>query len=160
MRHRFQSASGPARSLHGATRWLALLGCLAALGWLTSGCQSPSPDVTEAKFQTTESGLQYRIRREGTGRYPEPRSLLRLHYRGWLDDGTVFDSSYENNEPAAFVLSNMIEGWKEGLLLCREGGAIELIIPAELAYGSEGTGAIPPNATVHFLVEIVQVMKS
>ena len=135
-------------------------GFIAVLVLLVVGCQRPPESQLVAKFQTTASGLQYRIRREGTGPYPEPKSLLQLHYRGWLDDGSVFESSYENQDPSALVLSNTIEGWQEGLLHCREGGAIELIVPPELVYGAEGTAGIPPNARLHFLVEIVRVLGS
>lgn len=84
---------------------------------------------------------------------------MRIHYRGWLDNGSVFDSTYERGEPAALQLKQAIPGWQEGLLLIREGGAIELEVPPELAYGAEGRPMIPPDSRLHFLVEIVEVVR-
>jgi FKBP-type peptidyl-prolyl cis-trans isomerase len=109
-------------------------------------------------FSKTSSGLQYRILRQGTGAKPGPSNKVRVNYHGWLDDGKVFDSSYQRKEPISFGLNQVIKGWTEGMQLVGEGGMIELWIPSELGYGSRGApGAIPPNATLHFLVELLQV---
>lgn len=109
-------------------------------------------------FTKTASGLQYRVLREGKGKKPTAANQVRVNYHGWLDGGKVFDSSYQRNEPISFGLNQVIKGWTEGMQLVGEGGMIELLIPSELGYGSRGAGgAIPPNATLHFLVELLQV---
>ena len=115
------------------------------------------PDASE-EFTTTKSGLKYRILRKGTGRKPTSADSVTVNYKGWLDDGTVFDSSYERGEPINFELLGVIKGWTEGLQFVSEGGMIELEIPSELGYGATGAGAdIPPNATLHFIVELIEV---
>jgi FKBP-type peptidyl-prolyl cis-trans isomerase len=81
-----------------------------------------------------------------------------VNYHGWLDNGKVFDSSYRRGEPISFGLNEVIPGWTEGMQKVGEGGMIELIIPANLAYGDRGAGAdVPPKATLHFLVELIKV---
>jgi FKBP-type peptidyl-prolyl cis-trans isomerase len=84
---------------------------------------------------------------------------VKVHYHGWLDDGKVFDSSYQRREPIEFPLSGVIPGWTEGMQLVGQGGMIELLIPSDLGYGPRGTpgGPIPPNARLHFLVELLDV---
>ena len=111
------------------------------------------------EFTETESGLKYRIRRKGDGPKPTAQDTVTVHYRGWLENETVFDSSYQRGEPATFPLGQVVPGWTEGLQHVQEGGMIELVIPAELGYGPQGTpdGVIPPNATLHFLVELIEV---
>jgi FKBP-type peptidyl-prolyl cis-trans isomerase FkpA len=81
-----------------------------------------------------------------------------VNYHGWLDNGKVFDSSYERREPIEFGLNQVIKGWTEGMQLVGKGGMIELEIPANLGYGDRGAGAdIPGGATLHFLVELIDV---
>jgi FKBP-type peptidyl-prolyl cis-trans isomerase len=83
---------------------------------------------------------------------------VEVNYHGWLDNGKVFDSSYNRGESISFPLSGVIKGWTEGMQLVGEGGMIELEIPANLAYGDRGAGAdVPPKATLHFLVELLKV---
>ena len=109
-------------------------------------------------FTKTASGLQYRVLRQGSGSKPTATNKVRVNYHGWLDDGKVFDSSYQRREPISFGLNQVIRGWTEGMQLVGEGGMIELWIPSELGYGARGApGSIPPNATLHFLVELLQV---
>jgi FKBP-type peptidyl-prolyl cis-trans isomerase len=109
-------------------------------------------------FSKTPSGLQYRVLRNGTGEKPTAANKVRVNYHGWLDDGKVFDSSYQRREPISFGLNQVIPGWTEGMQLVGEGGMIELWIPSNLGYGARGAGRdIPPNATLHFLVELLQV---
>ncbi len=110
------------------------------------------------KFTKTDSGLAYRVRRRSTGRRPSPRDSVTVHYRGWLNDGTEFDSSYERGEPATFRLNQVVKGWTEGMQHIGEGGMIELEVPAELGYGERGAGEkIPPGSQLHFLVELISV---
>jgi FKBP-type peptidyl-prolyl cis-trans isomerase len=109
-------------------------------------------------FTTTDSGLKYRILRKTDGAKPKATDKVTVHYRGWLDDETEFDSSYKRDKAATFPLTSVIRGWTEGLQLVGEGGMIELVIPPTLAYGERGAGGvIPPNATLHFLVELKQI---
>ena len=109
-------------------------------------------------FTKTNSGLQYRILRNGTGAKPKATNKVNVNYHGWLDNGKVFDSSYRRGEPISFGLNQVIPGWTEGMQLVGEGGMIELTIPSNLAYGERGAGAdVPPNATLHFLVELLKV---
>jgi FKBP-type peptidyl-prolyl cis-trans isomerase FkpA len=109
-------------------------------------------------FTKTSSGLQYRILRKGTGAKPKATNKVEVNYHGWLDNGKVFDSSYNRGEPISFPLNGVIRGWTEGMQLVGEGGMIELTIPPDLAYGERGAGRdVPPNATLHFLVELIKV---
>jgi FKBP-type peptidyl-prolyl cis-trans isomerase FkpA len=109
-------------------------------------------------FTETPSKLQYRILRKGSGPMPKPTNKVNVNYHGWLDNGKVFDSSYRRGEPISFGLNQVIPGWTEGMQQVGEGGMIELIIPANLAYGDRGAGAdVPPKATLHFLVELIKV---
>lgn len=107
----------------------------------------------------TESGLQYQIVKEGTGKKPGPNDVVTVHYTGRLIDGTVFDSSVERGEPATFAVGQVIPGWVEGLQLMSEGAAWRLFIPSELAYGPHGTGPIGPNSTLIFDVQLLKVGK-
>jgi FKBP-type peptidyl-prolyl cis-trans isomerase FkpA len=109
-------------------------------------------------FTTTDSGLKYRILREGTGLKPTARQSVEVHYHGWLDDGSVFDSSYRRGETIAFGLNQVIAGWTEGMQHVGKGGMIELEIPSKLGYGDRGAPpVIPPKAQLHFLVELIDV---
>jgi FKBP-type peptidyl-prolyl cis-trans isomerase len=108
---------------------------------------------------TTSSGLQYEIITEGTGRQPTLTDYVRVHYVGFLADGTVFDSSYSRGEPEEFPLQGVIPGWSEGLMLMHEGGRSRLYIPSNLAYGAQGAGnIIPPYSLVIFEVEFLEII--
>ncbi|WP_437185422.1 FKBP-type peptidyl-prolyl cis-trans isomerase [Planctomicrobium sp. SH668] len=118
----------------------------------------PASGTTASEFKKTNSGLKYRIIEEGTGKRPNVNSKVLCHYRGWLDSGKEFDSSI-GGEPISFPLNGVIAGWTEGLQLIKEGGKIELEIPSRLGYGERGQpGAIPPNARLHFEVELIRVL--
>lgn len=108
----------------------------------------------------TESGLQYKILEEGSGISPTTADTVEVNYEGRLLDGTVFDSSYERGESIKFPLNGVIKGWTEGMTYAKEGGKIQLYIPAELAYGTRGTGPIPGNSTLVFDVELIKVYKA
>ena len=107
----------------------------------------------------TESGLQYLVVKEGSGKKPGPNDVVTVHYTGRLIDGTVFDSSVERGEPATFAVGQVIAGWVEGLQLMSEGAAYRLFIPSELAYGEHGTGPIQPNSALIFDVQLIKVGK-
>jgi peptidylprolyl isomerase len=115
----------------------------------------------EVNTVTTASGLQYIELRAGSGPQPQAGEIVAVHYTGKLQDGTVFDSSYDRGEPIRFALGNgmVIAGWEEGIALMSKGGAATLIIPPNLAYGEAGAGGglIPANATLTFDVELVDV---
>ena len=103
---------------------------------------------------TTESGLQYQIVEEGTGKTPSPTDRVTVNYRGTLVNGQEFDSSYSRGEPATFALNGVIKGWTEGLQLIKEGGKIKLFVPQELAYGDRGPLA---HRALIFDVELISV---
>ncbi len=105
-----------------------------------------------------DSGLQYKVVVEGTGKQPKETETVRVHYKGTLLDGTEFDSSYQRGEPAEFALNRVIQGWTEGLQLMKEGAKWVLYIPADLAYGPRGSGVIEPHSTLIFEVELLQVL--
>lgn len=109
--------------------------------------------------QKTESGLLYRIDREGDGaQATEDTDVVLVNYEGKTRTGVVFDSSYERGEPMAIALNRVIAGWTEGMKLVKEGGQITLWIPAELAYGERGAGQdIAPNEALEFKVELLEV---
>jgi FKBP-type peptidyl-prolyl cis-trans isomerase FkpA len=116
------------------------------------------PAAQSGDYQTTASGLQYRVVTEGTGARPAATDTVNVHYRGTLADGTQFDSSYERGEPISFPLNGVIAGWTEGVQLMTVGSTYEFIIPPALAYGAQGIpGAIPPNATLTFVVELLAI---
>lgn len=108
---------------------------------------------------TTPSGLQYMVLRQGAGQRPGPHDRVRVNYRGTLLDGTEFDSSYARNAPAEFGLDQVIRGWTEGLGLMPVGSKYKFWIPADLAYGEQGTpgGPVGPNATLVFEVELLAI---
>lgn len=110
------------------------------------------------EFAQTPSGLKYRILRKGTGANPKATNTVEVHYHGWLDNGQKFDSSYDRGETIEFPLNAVIPGWTEGMQLVGKGGMIELEIPSNLGYGPRGAPpVIPPNATLHFIVELHDV---
>jgi FKBP-type peptidyl-prolyl cis-trans isomerase FkpA len=123
------------------------------------GAAEPGPDDADAPqdFTTTPSGLKYRILRKSNGDKPRSGNTVTVNYRGWMDDGKEFDSSYQRNMPATFPLNRVIRGWTEGVQLIGKGGKIELDIPANLGYGAAGKGPIPPNARLHFIVELLDI---
>ena len=107
----------------------------------------------------TKSGLQYKVLQEGSGKSPKATDTVRCHYEGRLINGTVFDSSYQRNEPADFGLNQVITGWTEGLQLMKEGAKYRFTIPYMLGYGERGAGgSIPGYSTLIFDVELIKVL--
>ena len=110
-------------------------------------------------IKVTESGLQYRIIKEGKGAIPTKDSRVKVHYKGTMIDGTEFDSSYERKEPTTFRADQVIKGWTEALTMMPVGSKWELYIPQELAYGSREAGKIKPFSTLIFEVELISIEK-
>jgi len=105
--------------------------------------------------KTTESGLQYKMLKEGDGPSPKATDTVTVNYRGTLTDGTEFDSSYKRNEPTSFPLNGVIRGWTEGLQLMKVGGKMQLWVPPDLGYGERGPGG--PNKVLIFEIELLSI---
>lgn len=119
-------------------------------------------EYVKATFPTaksTPSGLHYIIEKEGTGAMPVKGSKVSVHYAGFLTDGQKFDSSYDRNQPIEFQLGigQVIPGWDEGIMLLKVGTKAKLIIPSTLGYGTRQAGPIPPNSTLLFDVELLEI---
>lgn len=116
-------------------------------------------DVDSTLFKQTESGLKYAIIEEGSGPDVQQGKVTSVHYSGFLSDGTKFDSSVEREEPLTLIvgMGQVIPGWDEGLQLLKQGSKARFIIPPQLAYGERDLGVIPPNSTLIFDVEVVEV---
>ncbi|HSL89305.1 MAG TPA: FKBP-type peptidyl-prolyl cis-trans isomerase [Ignavibacteriaceae bacterium] len=115
--------------------------------------------VDSTLFKQTESGLKYAIIEEGSGHDVQQGKVTSVHYSGFLSDGTKFDSSVEREEPLTLIvgMGQVIPGWDEGLQLLKQGSKARFIIPPQLAYGERDLGVIPPNSTLIFDVEVVEV---
>jgi peptidylprolyl isomerase len=105
----------------------------------------------------TASGLRYADLKVGDGESPEPDSQVTVHFSGWLEDGTLFDSSVARGRPNTVPLEEVIDGWQEGLLTMKVGGKRKLIVPPSLAFGERGAMRVPPNATLIYEVELLAV---
>jgi len=119
-------------------------------------------EVDEDDYTITESGLKYYDFVEGEGNMPEVGQTVVVHYTGWLEDGTKFDSSLDRGEPFSFPvgMGSVIPGWDEGVATMKVGGKRQLVIPPELGYGETGAGAtIPPGATLIFEVELLEIQE-
>jgi FKBP-type peptidyl-prolyl cis-trans isomerase FkpA len=124
--------------------------CL-SLAALLAACATPPPAPI-----TTASGLVYQSLREGTGAPPGPTDIVKVYYRGTFPDGREFDSSLK--DAAQFPLNRVIKCWTEGVQMMKPGGKARLVCPAAIAYGDKGAGGvIPPGATLHFEVELLEV---
>ena len=132
--------------------WLGLIVlsiAAAALAW---------HGTSSLQYQTSASGLQYRVIKEGEGPHPTTADIALIDYTGKLDDGTIFDST-KGKQPVPMALNGTIPGFSEGLQLMRKGATYRFRIPPQLAYGSQGAGGvIPPNATLTFDVTLHQFM--
>jgi FKBP-type peptidyl-prolyl cis-trans isomerase FkpA len=117
-------------------------------------------NATKEGVTVTESGLQYEVVEAADGPSPVATDTVTVHYRGTLIDGTEFDSSYSRGEPTSFPLNRVISGWTEGLQLMQVGSKYRFYVPSELAYGQRGQGAITPNSTLIFDVELLEIQSS
>jgi FKBP-type peptidyl-prolyl cis-trans isomerase FkpA len=124
---------------------------------LAAGQKFLAENKVKEGVQTTDSGLQYKVLTMGEGAKPVATDTVKVHYRGTLLDGTEFDSSYARNEPISFALNRVIAGWTEGVQLMPIGSKFEFYIAPELAYGEGGGGPIPPNSTLVFEVELLDI---
>lgn len=150
---------------------LLSLYCLAGVSILLLGGCGQSDDQNTTKHegtkmmrQKTDSGLMYEVIQEGSGESPQKGHHVTVHYTGWLDDngkpGAKFDSSVDRGQEFTFIvgIGQVIKGWDEGVLSMKVGEKRRLIIPSQLAYGTQGAGGlIPPNATLIFDVELLKV---
>jgi peptidylprolyl isomerase/FKBP-type peptidyl-prolyl cis-trans isomerase FklB len=148
------------------------LACLLAV--CACGKAQPSPEVVSAGkaflannahaagVRVTASGLQYRVLTAGpaAGAPPTITDEVKVNYEGKLLDGTVFDSSYQRGEPAVFGLTQLIPAWTEALQLMRPGDTWEIYAPANLAYGDQGAGPIPPGSVLQFKLELIAVNRA
>jgi FKBP-type peptidyl-prolyl cis-trans isomerase FkpA len=129
----------------------------------TKPATKPAPAKTTSPASqdiTTPSGLVFRSLKEGSGAKPAATDTVKVHYRGTLTDGKEFDSSHSRGEPATFPLNRVIPCWTEGVQRIQVGGKAQLTCPPAIAYGSRGAGGvIPPNATLIFEVELLEIVK-
>jgi FKBP-type peptidyl-prolyl cis-trans isomerase FkpA len=141
---------------------LVSLSLFAVSGVAVAAGSAPAAPATVAPGQseTLPSGVVVKHAKMGTGASPAAADTVQVHYRGRLADGTEFDSSYKRGQPASFPLSRVIPCWTEGLQKMKVGGSATLTCPPATAYGSRGAGgAVPPNATLTFEVELLAVDK-
>ncbi|MEE1183231.1 MAG: FKBP-type peptidyl-prolyl cis-trans isomerase, partial [Paludibacteraceae bacterium] len=107
----------------------------------------------------TASGLQYQVVKAGVGEYPTPTSKVKVHYEGFLLDGTKFDSSVDRGKPLEFSLDRVIKGWAEGVALMQPGAKYTLYIPYQLGYGAQGAGpVVKPYSALIFEVELIEIL--
>jgi FKBP-type peptidyl-prolyl cis-trans isomerase len=131
---------------------------LACVGFMISSIEGG--DKKKDEVITTKSGLKYIEVKAGDGKVAKAGDTVEVHYTGKLTNGKKFDSSVDRGEPFSFKLGvgQVIKGWDEGVAGMKEGGKRKLMIPANLAYGEKGAGGvIPPNAELHFDVELLKV---
>jgi len=132
-----------------------------AVSMLLAACGGAAATTGGGTLTTTASGLKYVDLVVGTGETPATTDLVTVHYTGTLENGTVFDASRQHGGPASFPLNRVIKGWTEGVSTMKVGGTRKLVIPPDLAYGAQGAGngLIPPNSTLTFIVELLDVPK-
>jgi FKBP-type peptidyl-prolyl cis-trans isomerase FkpA len=135
---------------------LAIVASLATL----AQAQQPALASKPVAAITTPSGLVYQSLKDGAGAQPTATDVVKVHYRGTLTDGKEFDSSYKRGEPAEFPLNRVIKCWQEGVAMMKIGGKAKLTCPPSIAYGERGAGgAVPPNATLNFEVELLDIKR-
>ena len=127
--------------------------------FIAAACLASSMAFAQASAPAADSGLIYKSLKDGTGASPTATDVVRVHYRGTLQDGKEFDSSHKRGQPAEFPLNRVIKCWTEGVQKMKVGGKAQLTCPPGIAYGERGTpgGPIPPNATLNFEVELLGI---
>ena len=145
---------------------VALLPAAQAQPAAAPAASAPPPSEFAAKAAkekdalVSETGLVFRTLKEGRGPTPRADDVVRVHYRGTFADGKEFDSSYSRGQPAEFPLNRVIKCWTEGVQRIAVGGKAKLTCPPHIAYGERGAGGvIPPNATLHFEIELLSVRR-
>ncbi len=156
----------------GVLKWviagLIVLAIVALAVWAGTQSQVAAVRTADMKFLaenarkagvvTTASGLEYEVVRQGSGPKPARTDTVLVHYEGRLIDKTVFDSSYQRGQPAAFPLDQVIPGWTEGVQLMPVGSKYHFVVPPALAYGAKGAGGvIPPGAVLEFDIELLAI---
>ncbi len=137
---------------------MILLAGVAMPAWAQSDALSSA--AKEAGAIVTPSGLVYRSLKDGTGASPGASDTVKVHYRGTFPDGREFDSSYARGQPAQFPLNRVIRCWTEGVQRMKVGGKAKLTCPPAVAYGERGAGGvIPPNATLQFEIELLDIVR-
>lgn len=160
-RRKHSPSASPKRKKAGNTQKvvvvLVIAGIFIALLLFAFSDQRATPPAGEEV--TSTSGLKYVDQVVGTGPSPTPGAMVTVHYTGTLTDGTKFDSSVDRNQPYSFKIGvgSVIQGWDEGVMTMKVGGKRKLIVPPELGYGASGQGKIPPNSTLLFDVELLNV---
>ena len=138
---------------------LALLGLSAGFAAFAQADLAASA-AKEPGATVTPSGLVYRSLKDGSGASPTAADVVKVHYRGTFASGAEFDSSYKRSAPAQFPLGGVIPCWTEGVQKMKVGGKAKLTCPAAIAYGERGAGGvIPPNTTLQFEVELLEIAK-
>lgn len=131
--------------------------CVLPVAWAQADAAAAAA-AKEAGASVTSSGLVYRSLKEGSGTSPAATDTVKVHYRGSFPDGREFDSSYSRNEPTEFPLNRVIPCWTEGVQKMKVGGKAKLTCPPAIAYGERGAGGvIPPNTTLQFEIELLEV---
>lgn len=137
---------------------IAAVAATLALPALAAANDTINAAAKEKGSVKTNSGMVYQSLKEGKGKSPNASSTVEVNYRGTLTNGKEFDSSYKRNQSISFPLSGVIPCWTEGVQMMKVGGKAKLVCPPELAYGSRGAGgAVPPNATLIFEVELLNI---
>ena len=140
-------------------RTASLLAALTlALGTAHAQTDPLAAAAAEPGAEVKPSGLVFRVLKPGNGASPAATDTVKVHYRGTFPDGREFDSSHKNGGPIEFPLNRVIKCWTEGVQRMKVGGKAKLTCPPTIAYGERGAGnVIPPNATLHFEVELLAI---
>ena len=147
--------------IHEPETTMKKLAAASSLATLVALATLAAPAVAaEPKEEKTASGLAITMLKEGTGANPTASQMVKVHYKGTLTNGTEFDSSYSRGQPATFPLNRVIPCWTEGVQKIKVGGKAKLVCPPAIAYGSRGVpGAIPPDSTLVFEVELLEIVR-
>ena len=142
-------------------KYAVALAVLACSSLASAQSPAPAPAPAPAAPTVTASGLSFQSIKDGTGASPSATDTVRVHYKGTFMDGREFDSSHQRGRPAEFALNRVIKCWTEGVQRMKVGGKASLVCPPAIAYGERGAGGvIPPNATLKFEIELLDVSRN